>query len=570
MSPPEFRILLKRSEPTLPLPARELVYEHSRKAKCYCFGLIPTSNGYLAKVQSLVDIDLMLTPEATRSLSKINLTPIAPPDLLARKTVFVRQVEPFVGERSESELKAEIQKLNPSVRIDKVVKIPNRTRMFKILLLDAHSVELILHEGFKAFNCRISPSQISAESRTRLVNCYKCYAIEKHDTRHCPYPTVTRCSNCAASDHIHINCPTPSSQKCFNCKFAGKPFEDHHTLQSRCPIRKAELKLKRDACDSANKQTYAGAAAPTPHLPPRHSLLPLPGSTIPPLLSLPGLTAPPPLPQPTRPKPQLPNRPRNNPTPTPAKPPTPTQPRAANPTRPKSPIQMAFTPADPKTILRMTAILIDAHLVSANMNTSYRARAEAAILKNFGIVVALPESSAHTAAAMISSSETLVEEIQSPLPTYSPVQKSPSPPKIPTPRVFPPPFLITEPIPEPSLAAPTYSPIRKSPSVSPSKSHSDSPSRSPSVSPSKSAPISPSKSPSASPTRDVLSSEVSTSPSPSHSSSATVSDYEDGCDSPPKPNPFTPVKRKNTSPHQGTPSKASRKLPIFFANATKK
>ena len=90
MSPPEFRILLRSSQPTLPLPARELVYEHSRKAKCYCFGLIPTSNGYLAKVQSLIDIELMLKPEAIRSLSKIHLTPIAPPDLLARKTVFVR------------------------------------------------------------------------------------------------------------------------------------------------------------------------------------------------------------------------------------------------------------------------------------------------------------------------------------------------------------------------------------------------------------------------------------------------------------------------------------------------
>ena len=557
MSPPEFRILLKSSKPTLPLPARELVYEHSRKAKCYCFGLIPTSNGYLAKVQSLVDIELMLKPEAIRSLSKLHLTPIAPPDLLARKTVFVRQVETFVGEHSESELKAEIQKLNPSVKVDKVVKIPNRTKMFKILLVDAHSVEFILHEGFKAFSCRISPSQITSESRTRLVNCYICYAIEQHETKYCPHPSITRCSNCAASDHTHRNCPAPSSQKCINCKIAGKPF-DHHTLQSRCPIRKAETKSKRNACDSAKKQTYAGAVAPTPHLPPRHSLLPLPGSTIPPLLSLPGLTASPQLPQQTRPKPRLPNRPRNNPTPALAKSPTPTQPRAEIPTRPKSPIQIAFNPADPKTILRMTAILIDAHLVSANTNTSYKARAEAAILNNFGIVVALPESSARTAAAMISSSETLVEEIERPLPTYSPVQKSPSPPKTPTPRVFPPPFLITEPIPEPCLAAPTYSPIRKSPS------------KSPSVSPSKSPSLSPSKSPSVSPTRDVLSSEVSTSPSPSHSSSATGSDYEDGRDSPPKPNPFTPMKRKNASPHQGTPSKASRKLPIFFANADKK
>ena len=62
---------------------------------------------------------------AVQSLPKINLTPLAPPDLLARKTCFVRHVETFVGEHSELELKAEIQKLNSRVRINKVAKIPN-------------------------------------------------------------------------------------------------------------------------------------------------------------------------------------------------------------------------------------------------------------------------------------------------------------------------------------------------------------------------------------------------------------------------------------------------------------
>ena len=52
-----------------------------------------------------------------------------------------------MGEHSESELKSEIQKLNSRVKVDKVLKILKRMMMFKILLEDAHSVELILHDG---------------------------------------------------------------------------------------------------------------------------------------------------------------------------------------------------------------------------------------------------------------------------------------------------------------------------------------------------------------------------------------------------------------------------------------
>ena len=68
-----------------------------------------------------------------------------------------------MGEHSDSELKAEIQKLKSYVKVDKVAKIPNWTRMFKILLEDAHSVDAILKKGLKAFSYRISPSQITRD-----------------------------------------------------------------------------------------------------------------------------------------------------------------------------------------------------------------------------------------------------------------------------------------------------------------------------------------------------------------------------------------------------------------------
>ena len=117
----------------------------------------------------------MLKPTSFLALSKIQLAHLLPPDILARKTVFVRQIESFMGEHTGSELNVDIQKPNSRVKIEQLAKVPSRTRMFKMLLEDAHSVVTILHEGFEGFSCRICPSQINPEAQTHLVNCFNLY-----------------------------------------------------------------------------------------------------------------------------------------------------------------------------------------------------------------------------------------------------------------------------------------------------------------------------------------------------------------------------------------------------------
>ena len=66
----------------------------------------------------------------------------------------------------------------------------------------------------------------------------------------------------------------------------------------------------------------------------------------------------------------------------------------------------------------MTAILVDAHIVSAVAITSYKEKAEAAIVKNFGVVVNMPEHSTHIVQALISTSEPLIKRIQELPPPY--------------------------------------------------------------------------------------------------------------------------------------------------------
>ena len=78
------------------LPSRQLVFELTYKVEVPLQGLIPTPSGYVAKVQSLKDTELILKPFFILALSKIH---------------------------SESELNAEIQKLNSRVKVDKVTKV---------------------------------------------------------------------------------------------------------------------------------------------------------------------------------------------------------------------------------------------------------------------------------------------------------------------------------------------------------------------------------------------------------------------------------------------------------------
>ena len=112
-----------------------------------------------------------------------------------------------MAEHSESELKPEIQKINSHVKVDKVAKIPNRTNMFKILVEDAHSVETILHEGFKAFSWRISPFQINPEFRTQLVDCLNCYYILKtfQDSNTSPFDYRLTSSCIIKKDKFQLN-----------------------------------------------------------------------------------------------------------------------------------------------------------------------------------------------------------------------------------------------------------------------------------------------------------------------------------------------------------------------------
>ena len=169
-------------------------------------------------------------------LAKINLQPTLPPDIKAKRTIFIRQVDLTVGRHTPDEIKTEIKKLQPWAKIQEVVKIKEYTHVFKLICKDSDTTQRILTDGLKAFNTKINTNQMTLQTFTHLLICFKCYKYERHSTKDCP-ETIIKCSECAQTGHSFKDC-TSTIKRCLNC-----PTSDNHhrTLAAKCPYRKKTI-----------------------------------------------------------------------------------------------------------------------------------------------------------------------------------------------------------------------------------------------------------------------------------------------------------------------------------------
>ena len=197
--------------------------------------LSDTQNGYFAIAETENIIDRLLTPKAFTEFAKLNLIPILPPDIRARRTVFVRQVDYSVGSQTAENIKTEIETQN-NITVNEIIKIKHYTHVFKIVFnttTDAHNT---LTHGLKAYHTRIAPTQCEQEHYTHIQICYKCYRFEHHTTRDCTKNTDI-CSECGEEGHTHQTCNN-TEKRCINCS------GPHRTLAASCPYRKQTIATK--------------------------------------------------------------------------------------------------------------------------------------------------------------------------------------------------------------------------------------------------------------------------------------------------------------------------------------
>jgi hypothetical protein len=221
--------------------------------------LFDSGNGFYAATDDIKFIDQLLTPRAFSEFAKINIQPVLPPEIKAKRTIFVRQVDSSVGGRSSADLKTEISKLNQWAKITEIIKIKEYTHVFKIFCTDVSTASRILSDGFIAFSTKISASQCEPEEFTHILICYKCYQYETHSTKDCKIGYDV-CSECAQRGHTYKECPS-SEKRCLNCP---PDNNSHRTLAAKCPFRKSTIAAKNvkssNARQNAQHKSYADIA----------------------------------------------------------------------------------------------------------------------------------------------------------------------------------------------------------------------------------------------------------------------------------------------------------------------
>lgn len=251
--PITYRIQLKKIYENISVNKEKIFQICYEKLNAPLIRLTENNSGYSAITDDPHSVDKLTCAKSVEMFRGINLTPVVPPDLRAKRTVFVRQVDECVGSHSEEEIKEEIERSNKGFKIDKVTKIKNFTHIMKITTKDTDAARKILNQGIYIYNTKITSHQCEPEKYCHLLICFKCYAIEDHTTSKCT-SKLTVCSECGETGHTFRECENPT-KSCLNCGGA------HRTLANMCPVKKEKIRRKErmeeERKEAGKSETYA-------------------------------------------------------------------------------------------------------------------------------------------------------------------------------------------------------------------------------------------------------------------------------------------------------------------------
>ena len=220
-------------------------------------GLKQITVGYNAILERPEDTDALLSERGIEVLRKLNLNVRIPPQVRAKRSLFLRRVDAFVGSHSPEEIKAELEAQNPWLKVREIFKIKDYTHVLKIECKELAMADKALEQGLLCFYTKIATNQIEREKYISLQMCFKCYAYEAHQTNECPKGDIKWCSECGAQDHTFRECRN-QIKKCLNCN------GPHRTMAMACRIKKQlmndKLNKQKQLQESERNQTYATVA----------------------------------------------------------------------------------------------------------------------------------------------------------------------------------------------------------------------------------------------------------------------------------------------------------------------
>ncbi len=208
-------------------------------------------DGYLVITRNTQDADRIMKEDAMDLFHKHGYTVIIPPAFRARRTVFIRRVDEQIYSNSEEDLAHELMHQNSWAKVQTLTKLKDK-KVLKITFKDSKMVDKALEAGLLCCNMSITADQISRETFTEIIICYKCYSFNKHLTRDCKTPTKS-CSECSSPEHMWRECSN-TFKKCLNCSGS------HATLAPFCPKRRKAIEDKKKALavnTNAPRSSYA-------------------------------------------------------------------------------------------------------------------------------------------------------------------------------------------------------------------------------------------------------------------------------------------------------------------------
>ncbi|KAF2350869.1 hypothetical protein FHG87_018376 [Trinorchestia longiramus] len=216
-----FRIQLRKINPDITTERQKIFAKTFKVLDVPLTKLSENNSGYYAITDEAAAVDKLTSLKATELFKRINLKPIISPDLRAKRTIFIRQLDSSIGKLTSEEITREIKTQQLWAKILEVTKIKNYTHVIKITFSEISITQKkILENGQLMFNTKIPPSQIELEKCTHIQIWYKCYKFEDHATYQCT-STTPSCSECASPQKI-----------CLNCN------QQHRTLAATYPYRK--------------------------------------------------------------------------------------------------------------------------------------------------------------------------------------------------------------------------------------------------------------------------------------------------------------------------------------------
>lgn len=209
--------------------------------------LIDITNNKYKLILAEEALDTITLTDSIQKLRENEIEVIVTADTTYRRTLLVRNIEPLETAMTNDEITNTIE-ANNGVKVDMIIRLPEKSRLLKILLSTLAENDKIKNNGLILKYTKVPAYNITQEPRPyKPLICKKCYVIEEHNTSQCT-TTELICSNCSQTGHRYDTCNiTPP--KCINCS------GPHCPLVMSCPKVKEAVRKHRNSTKAAHGTT---------------------------------------------------------------------------------------------------------------------------------------------------------------------------------------------------------------------------------------------------------------------------------------------------------------------------